>query len=102
MVPGLIPDCGLTEVRAAGNAAGTGSTMALRNRSHRREIEDTVRRIEKIETALEPDFQQLFVDATALPHKVEAFPHLAQAVRLPERPAPEEVLAGRMTRRRRV
>ena len=41
--------------------------MALLNRNHRREIEQTVKKIEKIETALEPHFQQLFIDAMALP-----------------------------------
>ena len=44
-----------------------------------------MRRIEKIETALEPSFQEHFVDAMALPHKVDAFPNLAQAVALPAR-----------------
>ena len=58
MVLGLIPDCDLAEVKAVGNAAGTGALMALLNRDHRREIEQTVQRIEKIETALEPHFQQ--------------------------------------------
>ena len=87
MVLGLIPDCDLAEVKAVGNAAGTGATMALLNRDHRREIEATVKRIEKIETALEPHFQQLFVDAMALPNKVDPFPKLAGAVRLPPRKA---------------
>ena len=85
MVLGLIPDCDLDEVRAVGNAAGDGALMALLNRDHRREIESAVARIEKIETALEPDFQQLFVNAMALPNKVDAFPCLAQVVQLPER-----------------
>ena len=85
MVLGLIPDCDLAEVKAVGNAAGTGALMALLNRDHRREIEDTVTRIEKIETALEPHFQQLFIDAMALPNKVDPFPRLASVVTLPER-----------------
>ena len=38
MVLGLIPDCDLAEVKAVGNAAGTGALMALLNRGHRREI----------------------------------------------------------------
>ena len=87
MVLGLIPDCDLAEVRAVGNAAGTGAMMALLNRDHRREIERTVSRIEKIETALEPHFQQLFIDAMALPNKVDPFPQLASQVKLPPRKA---------------
>jgi len=85
MVLGLIPDCDLDEVKAVGNAAGDGALMALLNRGHRREIEETVSRIEKIETALEPDFQRLFVDAMALPNKSDPFPQLTKVVKLPER-----------------
>ena len=85
MVLGLIPDCDLSNVSAVGNAAGTGARMALVNRDFRREIERTVRKIEKIETALEPKFQDHFVAAMALPNKVDPFPELAKAVTLPER-----------------
>jgi uncharacterized 2Fe-2S/4Fe-4S cluster protein (DUF4445 family) len=84
MVLGLIPDCLLENVKAVGNAAGVGAKMALLNRNHRREIEETVQNIEKIETALEPDFQRHFVNAMALPNKVEAFPKLEQQVKLPK------------------
>lgn len=90
MVLGLIPDCDLDKVSAVGNAAGTGARMALLNRDHRREIEETVRKIEKIETALEPKFQEHFVAAMALPNKVDPFPKLGQQVALPER----KVLGG--------
>ncbi|MCM2399463.1 ASKHA domain-containing protein [Rhizobium sp. S95] len=101
MVLGLIPDCDLAEVKAVGNAAGTGALMALLNRDHRREIEETVTRIEKIETALEPHFQQLFVDAMALPNKVDAFPHLSTVVTLPEPKTLADGDAGGAGRRRR-
>ncbi|MEM7068136.1 MAG: ASKHA domain-containing protein [Pseudomonadota bacterium] len=87
MVLGLIPDCDLDKVNAVGNAAGYGAKMALLNRNFRREIEDTVTRIEKIETALEPDFQGHFVNAMAMPNKVEPFPKLAEQVKLPEKKA---------------
>ena len=59
-----------------------------------------VRRIEKIETALEPDFQQLFVNAMALPNKVDPFPKLAAAVDLPPRKLPEAADADGGRRRR--
>ncbi len=85
MVLGLIPDCDLENVKAVGNAAGYGAKMALLNRDYRREIEETVTRIEKIETALEPDFQRHFVNAMAMPNKMEPFPKLAKQVKLPER-----------------
>ncbi len=99
MVLGLIPDCDLANVKAVGNAAGTGARMALLNRKHRREIEATVTKVEKIETALEPHFQQLFVNAMALPNKVDAFPHLAAAVKLPERRVVELAADGSSGRR---
>ena len=79
MVLGLIPDCELDKVTAVGNAAGTGARMALLNRGHRREIEELVSKIEKIETALEPNFQEHFVNAMALPNKVDAVPEARRA-----------------------
>ncbi|MEK9718530.1 MAG: ASKHA domain-containing protein, partial [Candidatus Puniceispirillum sp.] len=77
MVLGMIPDCLLDDVRAAGNAAGTGARMALLNRAARHEIEAVVRRIEKIETAVEPSFQDHFVKAMAIPHKSDPYAALA-------------------------
>jgi uncharacterized 2Fe-2S/4Fe-4S cluster protein (DUF4445 family) len=100
MVLGLIPDCDLEKVKAVGNAAGTGARMCLLNRGYRREIEETVRRIEKIETALEPKFQEHFVYAMAMPNKVDSFPNLEKVIALPEK----KVLAdagGEGGRRRR-
>ena len=97
MALGMIPDCDLAHVVSAGNAAGVGARIALLNRASRAEIEDVVRRIEKIETAIEPRFQDHFVAAMAIPNKIEAFPNLARAVELPERKAPAET--GRRRRR---
>ncbi len=83
MVLGMIPDCPLEKVSSAGNAAGTGARIALLNRAARREIETVVREIEKIETAVEPRFQEHFVNAIAVPHKTDAYPHLETQVTLP-------------------
>ena len=85
MILGLIPDCDLAHVRSAGNAAGTGALIALLSGAARAEIEGVVRRVEKIETAVEPRFQEHFVEAMAFPHKTAAFPNLASVVTLPER-----------------
>lgn len=101
MILGLIPDCPLDGVSGVGNAAGTGARMALVNRGYRREIEQTVRDIEKIETALEPKFQDHFVNAMALPNKVDPFPNLRAAVALPERKSGEAGDTGGGERRRR-
>ncbi len=83
MVLGMIPDAPLDRVSSAGNAAGTGARIALLNRAARAEIEATVRNIHKIETAIEPRFQEHFVNASAIPNAVEAFPELAKIVTLP-------------------
>ena len=98
MVLGLIPDCGLDRVESAGNAAGMGALIALLNVSARAEIESAVDRIEKVETAMEPKFQQYFVDAMAIPHKRDAFPKLFSVI---DRPPARPVSAGAGRRRRR-
>jgi uncharacterized 2Fe-2S/4Fe-4S cluster protein (DUF4445 family) len=85
MVLGLIPDCDLSNVVSAGNAAGTGARIALLNKFARDEIEGLVKNIEKIETALEPSFQDHFVDAMAFPHAKANYPNLAAVVDLPNR-----------------
>ena len=98
MVLGLIPDCDLDRVESAGNAAGTGAMIALLNLPAREEIEATVKRIEKIETAVEPRFQDYFVDAMAIPHKTDAFARLFSVV---TKPAPRDVSAATTERRQR-
>ena len=76
--------------------------MALVSREARREIEDVVRRIEKVETAVEPRFQEHFVAAMAIPHATAPYDSLAGVVELP-RPATavQRPRAGRRNRRGR-
>ena len=85
MVLGMIPDCILGNVSSAGNAAGTGARIALLDKGSRKVIEDLVRRVEKIETAVEPRFQEFFVEAMAIPHLTDPFERLQDVVTLPER-----------------
>ena len=92
MVLGMIPDCDLAKVASAGNAASTGARIALLNNKARREIERVVREIEKIETAVEPKFQEHFVGAMGFPHATAPFPMLAREVDLP---APKKPTAAR-------
>ncbi|MBV1867208.1 MAG: DUF4445 domain-containing protein [Marinosulfonomonas sp.] len=84
MVLGMIPDVALDKVSSAGNAAGTGARIALLNRDARGEIEQVVRQIHKIETAIEPRFQEHFVNASAIPNAVEPFAILNATVTLPD------------------
>ena len=103
MILGMIPDCDLPKVTSAGNAAGTGARIALLNLKSRDEISRVVRSVEKVETAVEPMFQQHFVEAMAIPHKTAAYANLRRVVELPQ---PKEVAApsgeegGRRRRRR--
>ena len=98
IILGMVPDCDLSQVRSAGNAAGTGARIALLDCTSRPVIEALVRRIEKVETAIEPRFQQLFVDAMAIPHKTATYANLRKVVDLP---APKESSSQSETRGRR-
>ncbi|MGH6881432.1 MAG: ASKHA domain-containing protein [Hypericibacter sp.] len=103
MILGMIPDCDLAKVTSAGNAAGTGARIALLNLKARDEIARVVKQVEKVETAVEPMFQQHFVEAMAIPHKTAPYENLAKVVTLP----PHKEVAGgaeaeaRRARRRR-
>ena len=105
MILGMVPDCLLDNVVAAGNSAGAGARMALLNTDKRAEIEAVVRDIEKIETAVEPSFQDHFVRAMAMPHKTDPYEELTKAVSLPFRSlrdnAGEAAEPARSGRRRR-
>jgi uncharacterized 2Fe-2S/4Fe-4S cluster protein (DUF4445 family) len=100
MVLGMVPDCEPAEVTSAGNAAGTGARIALLNRASRDEIERVVREVEKVETAVEPRFQEHFVEALAIPHRTWAYPRLAEVVPLPARPRRTTDAGGPRRRRR--
>ena len=91
MVLGMVPDCLLDRVIPAGNSAGAGARMALLNMDARTEIENVVRDIEKIETAIEPAFQDHFVRAMAIPHKIDPYPELSKVVKLPPRDLTDNV-----------
>ncbi|MBL4907951.1 MAG: DUF4445 domain-containing protein, partial [Sneathiella sp.] len=73
MILGMIPDCDLEEVKSVGNAAGFGARIALLNQAARDDAEEIIRQVEKVETAIEPAFQQYFIEAMALPHKTEPY-----------------------------
>src|SRR5260370_1415709 len=97
-IVGMVPDCDLEQVRSAGNAAGTGARIALLDSKSRGVIETLVRRIEKVETAIEPRFQHHFVEAMAIPHKTADYANLRKVVDLP---APKESTSQAETRGRR-
>jgi uncharacterized 2Fe-2S/4Fe-4S cluster protein (DUF4445 family) len=101
MVLGMIPDAPLDKVTSAGNAAGTGARIALCNVASRNAIEATVGEIHKVETAIEPRFQEHFVNASAIPHAVDSFPNLSAVVTLPDHAFNTGGSGGEGGRRRR-
>ena len=102
MALGLIPDCLVDEVSSAGNAAGTGARVTLLDKDSRNKLEREVRKIEKIETAVEPSFQEEFVSAMAIPHKSDDFSNLAKVFNLPKPQLQGAVEQKRKRRRKRV
>jgi uncharacterized 2Fe-2S/4Fe-4S cluster protein (DUF4445 family) len=99
MLLGMIPDCDLSQVSSAGNAAGTGALIALLDNASRTKIANLVKRVEKIETAIEPRFQEHFVQAMGIPHSTADFVHLRKAVDLPAPKAAAPRVGARPSRR---
>ncbi len=101
MVLGMFPDVPLDRVKSAGNAAGTGARIALCDRASRSAIEQFVRVVQRVETAVAPRFQEHFVNSNALPHRTAPFTNLRSIVTLPEN-AFNTVGAADSARRRRI
>jgi uncharacterized 2Fe-2S/4Fe-4S cluster protein (DUF4445 family) len=99
LVLGLVPDAPVAAVRSVGNAAGAGAVRALLSMQARAELEAAARAVVKIETATEPQFQELFVAAMAFPHATASSPHLGAVVTLPERTSSVDAAGGRRRRR---
>jgi uncharacterized 2Fe-2S/4Fe-4S cluster protein (DUF4445 family) len=76
MTLGMIPDCDLTRVSSAGNAAGDGACIALLNKAQRAEAARIARWVEHIDQPLEDEFQEFFINALAFPHSSHPFPHI--------------------------
>jgi uncharacterized 2Fe-2S/4Fe-4S cluster protein (DUF4445 family) len=101
MVLGLFPDCALDQVYAVGNAAGDGARIVLLSKARRVEAALAARRVEYVETAIDPAFQDEFVGAMHLPHMTDAFPHLDLLNILPARGVAAEDDRARRRRERK-
>jgi len=64
---GIVPRSPAEIIRPIGNAAGMGASMALLDKDQRTKIIKAVKDIEKVETALEPKFQDYFVGSMKFP-----------------------------------
>ncbi len=99
LVLGLVPDCPVAAVTSVGNSSGAGAVRMLLSAAQRHEIAQVVSSIEKIETAIEPRFQELFVAAMAFPHVSAPSVELSKVVDLPQR-QPSTAARNRNRRRR--
>ena len=104
MILGLYPDCELEKVYAVGNAAGDGARIVLLDKARRAEAALAARRVEYVEIAVDPHFQEEFVGAMHLPHMTDSFPHLEASGALPAQPpaASDDRAQRRRARRDRV
>lgn len=101
MVLGLIPNCDLKKVYAVGNAAGDGARIALIDATKRDQAQHLAEWVTYIETAVDPNFQDEFVGAIAIPHATDPFPELKDILPLSAELDGEEARANGSGRRRR-
>ena len=64
---GILPIDDNCDIKMIGNAAGMGAALTLMNREKKQQIIQEVQRIEKIESAIEPKFQEYFVSGMNFP-----------------------------------
>jgi uncharacterized 2Fe-2S/4Fe-4S cluster protein (DUF4445 family) len=64
---GLLPHFKKTKITPVGNAAGTGAKMALLSLNEREDANRIAQKIEYIELAKHPDFQNEFIEGMAFP-----------------------------------
>ena len=83
LIIGLVPDAQVSQIEASGNSAGAGAIIALLDASSRREISSLVRKVHKIETAVEPSFQKHFVEGSSFPNESSSHPELFKFKELP-------------------
>ena len=83
LIIGLVPDAQVSQIVASGNSAGAGAIIALLDVSSRREISSLVRKVHKIETAVEPSFQKHFVEGSSFPNNSSTHPELFKLKELP-------------------
>ena len=94
---GSSPTASRTASRLPGTPPGTGAGIALLITEGSAEIERVVRSVEKVETAVEPRFQEHFVHAMAIPHDTDPYARLAE-----KHPAPCRASRPPAGRRRRT
>ncbi len=73
---GMFPDVDLGDVEVVGNAAGDGARICLLDRAQRKEADRWARQVKYVELTIDPDFQQIFMEAMQIPNMKDSFPHI--------------------------
>jgi len=60
---GLLPNVPVEKIHFIGNAAASGAIMALLNRQYRDKARELAKKIEYVEIAHEPEFQDVYTDS---------------------------------------
>ena len=68
---GLLPASLVEKVKPVGNAAGEGAKIALVNEKEMLDMDELVRKIEFVELAASPEFQDCFIDELGFPEREE-------------------------------
>ena len=84
LIIGLVPDAKVSQIVASGNSAGAGAIIALLDKESRKEISSLVKRVQKIETAVEPTFQKHFVEGSSFPNESSIHPELFKFKNIPD------------------
>ncbi|HXZ23653.1 MAG TPA: ASKHA domain-containing protein, partial [Methanomassiliicoccales archaeon] len=72
MTIGLFPEVPLERVKGVGNAAGAGATMSLLDSRLRQEAEELAKKVEYVELAAMPEFEDKFHSSLYFPHLDES------------------------------
>lgn len=81
---GMIPELPISNISFLGNTAGSGARMCLKSLDNRREAEYVAGRINYVELAAEPIFEEEYINAMYMPHsRLEDFPEVVNGVKAP-------------------
>lgn len=82
---GMIPEIPLEKVSFLGNTAGSGARMCLKSLDKRREAQDINNKMKYIELAVEPIFEEEYINAMYMPNsRLEEYPETVKGIRGPK------------------
>jgi uncharacterized 2Fe-2S/4Fe-4S cluster protein (DUF4445 family) len=82
---GMIPEIPLEKVSFLGNTAGSGARMCLKSLDKRREAQEINDKMKYIELAVEPIFEEEYINAMYMPNsRLEEYPETVKEIRGPK------------------